>query len=238
MKSNRLLALLVAFFTLTFILSPLASDGFNGFTPEQFPVVQESWPVQPVSWAFSVWGLIYLSLLVGATVGLWHHRSNSGWNAMRPPLIISLAVGTFWIAAANNQPLVATGMIVVMSVAAIIAMSRAPSEPAALWPVALYAGWLTAATGVAISVVLSGYAILSAQASALALLAIVLVSALAVLRHRPGTWAYAFGVGWALMGVIVANLAPVNWPVIVIAGAGIAALVLRLIFPGEKAPHR
>jgi len=182
--------------------------------------------VQPVPWAFSIWGVIYLALIVGAGVGLLRHRTDREWAPMRGPLAISLGIGTFWIAVANLQPVAATVMIIFMTAAAIAAMLRAPSVPAALCPVALYAGWLTAATGVAIAVVLSGYGIVTAQASALALIALVLVLALTVFWQRPRAWAYAFGVGWALMGVIVANRAPLNPPVIALAAAGIAALVL------------
>lgn len=222
----RRMALLVAALSLSFVLSPLASDGFAGFTPGQFPVVAEHWPVQPVGWAFSIWGVIYLALLAGAAAGLWRHAEDPDWAAMRGPLAISLGIGTFWIAVANAAPVVATVMILFMTATAIAAMLRAPQAALGLWPVGLYAGWLTAASGVAVAVVLGGYGIVTAQGAALAVLVAVLAVALLVLRLRPGVWSYAFGTGWALMGVIVANLDPPNPPVIGLAALGIAALAL------------
>ena len=72
---------------------------------------------------------------------------------------------------------------------------------------------------------LSGYGVLSAQAAALVLLSLLLVIAGFVLWLRPSALAYAFGVGWAYMGVIVANLEISNTPVIALAAAGIALVV-------------
>lgn len=225
-----LLAPLVLILTVAFALSPLASNGFNGFTPNQFPVVQDSWPVQPVGWAFSIWGVIYLWLAAGAVYGVMRARHDPRWQAMRAPLAASLLIGVFWITVANLQPLAATVMIIFMAAGAIAALLRAPDGILAAGPVGLYAGWLTAATGVAIAVVLGGYGVLSAQAAALVLLALVLIVALAVQWQRPNALSYAFGVGWALMGVIVANLSPANVPVVGLAGFGIFALVALVVW--------
>ena len=97
----RYLPHLTLLFAVLFALSPLASDGFNGFTPDQFPVVQHRWPVQPAGWAFSIWGLIYLWLIAGSVWGLLKAPYDPEWQRMRRPLLVSLTVGTFWIAAAN-----------------------------------------------------------------------------------------------------------------------------------------
>lgn len=205
--------------SLGFVLSPLASDGFNGFTPSQFPVVEAHWPIQPVGWAFSIWGVIYLGLLVQALVGL----KRDDWAPMRGPLTLSLGLGMFWIAVANIRPAVAAAMIVYMAAAAIVALLRAPRQALALVPLGLYAGWLTAATGVAFAVVLSGYGVMSGQAAALLILPLSIAIAARVLWLR-AVPAFGFGVCWALMGIIIANHAPLNLPVIAIAGAGLIGL--------------
>ncbi|MDO5620384.1 MAG: hypothetical protein Q4G24_02825 [Paracoccus sp. (in: a-proteobacteria)] len=226
---NRFSALLVLILTVCFALSPLASDGFNGFTRDQFPVVQAFWPVQPAGWAFSIWGLIYLWLIAGAGFGLWQRAQAPDWQAMRPALIVSLLIGTFWIAAANYSPLLATAMILVMWAAAVAAWLRAGHQDA-LWqlrPLGLYAGWLTAASGVAAGAVLSGYGILSAQAAALVCLSLVGLAGLMLQQRRPQEWAYPAAIIWALIGVIAANLPRENWPVIALAALGIALLVWR-----------
>ena len=193
---SRYLPHLTLLFAILFALSPLASDGFNGFKPDQFPVVQERWPVQPAGWAFSIWGLIYLWLIAGSAWGLRKASDNPDWQAMRMPLLISLFVGTFWIAAANASPTLATVMIIVMAVAAIIAFLHA-GDRQPFWqvgPVGLYAGWLTAATGVAIAVLLSGYGIMSAGPAAILLILAVLAVALWVQSRRPAALTYSIAV--------------------------------------------
>ncbi|MDO5648900.1 hypothetical protein [Paracoccus sp. (in: a-proteobacteria)] len=225
---TRPLALIVLILTVLFALSPLASDGFNGFTPAQFPVVQDFWPVQPAGWAFSIWGLIYAWLIVGGLFGL---RRDGDWAAMRAPLAVSLFIGVFWIAVANRAPVAATVMIVGMWAGAVLAFWRAgPSDPwVQVRPVAIYAGWLTAATGVAMGVVLGGYGVLSPHLAALICLSVVLVAALMIQRARVAEWGYPFAVGWALLGVIAANAPRGNWDIVALSGLGIALLAAQCV---------
>ena len=98
---SRYLPHLTLLFAILFALSPLASDGFNGFKPDQFPVVQERWPVQPAGWAFSIWGLIYLGLIVYAVRQLLPKTRESemlrafGWpSAILPSMIRKGAAST------------------------------------------------------------------------------------------------------------------------------------------------
>ncbi|MGB5836290.1 MAG: hypothetical protein WBH14_04495 [Albidovulum sp.] len=220
------LATSVVLVSIAFALSPLMTRDFAGYRPEQFPVFQEFWPVQPAGWAFSIWGVIYVWLILGAVWGLLKAPHDVGWHNMRRPLVISLGMGTFWIAAANASPILATVMIFAMAVFAIAAMLGAGSD-APGWqvrPVALYAGWLTAATGVGTGVVLGGYGVLSAQLAALAMIIAVLVAGVAVQSRRPTEWAYPGAIIWALVGVISANLPARNWSVIVLSAFGIVVL--------------
>ncbi|TNJ41454.1 hypothetical protein [Phaeobacter sp. B1627] len=240
MTSSRNMAIVVLIATLTFAVSPILTSGFNGFTPEQFPVVQLNPPVQPAGFAFAIWGLIYLWLILSAAYGVWRAADAPGWRAMRPPLAISLIIGTFWIAAANAAPVLATVMIVAMAAAAILSMLRAGHDRPWLQarPVAVFAGWLTAASGVAIGVVLGGYAILSAQTAAIICLLGVLCIAVAVQSARPREWGYCAAVSWALFGVIVANLSGPNLPVIALATLGMATLTLRVLQSNMKDADR
>ncbi len=226
-----ILALSVLAAAIAFAMSPWLSGGFAGFSPAQFPVKQDFWPVQPAGWAFSIWGAIYTWLIFGAVWGLINAPHDPNWRSMRRPLLVSLGVGSFWVMAANASPVLATFMIVAMAVLATAAMLRAGfSNPA--WqvrPVALYAGWLTAATGVGTGVVLSGYGILQPQASALVMMSCVLITALYVQSRRRQEWAYPLAVIWALCGIIAANMPTQNWPVIALAALGILALTYRTL---------
>lgn len=222
----RLLAILVLLASLAFAVSPLMSNGFGGYRPEQFPIPQADPPIQPAGWAFSIWGLIFAWLVAGSAFGAWKRAEDPDWHPMRPALLVSLGLGAFWIETAHRTPIGATILIVAMLVPAVIAFLRAGRRDA-VWqvrPVALYAGWLTAATGASTGILLGGYGILSEQTAAMLCLVGVTVAALLIHGRRPREWAYPAVVIWALTGIFVANLSPANLPVLVLSG--LAALLL------------
>lgn len=207
MDGRRLKAVLTLAAAVAFAAAPLFSDGFAGFAPERFPVPQERPPVQPAGWAFAIWGPIYAALLVHAGAGLFLRAEAADWDRTRWPLIASLVPGAAWIATARASAPLATLLLAVMLAAALAALARAPRRDPWLGraPLGLYAGWLTAATGVAGGLMLAGYSVTGATAAALiALAAVTAVAARAILRGAPP--AYAVAVAWALVGVIAANL--------------------------------
>lgn len=223
-----------AIFTVTaamaFVLSPLASDGFNGFRADQFPIPQVDPPVQPAGYAFSIWGVIYLWLLASAVYGLLQRHSDPDWDAMRWPLMGSLVIGAAWIPIAQISPLWATILIWLMWGTAVWALLVAGTKDR-LWqrtPIALYAGWLTAASCVALGLMLAGHGIVGQQTAAVAMLVVALVLAAGIMALRPDTPEYGLAVIWALVGVVVANTAPANWTVIFLCVAGIGALGARV----------
>ncbi|MDQ1900479.1 tryptophan-rich sensory protein [Paracoccus sp. WLY502] len=226
---RNLLSILVLLAAVAFAVSPMLSNGFGGYRPDQFPIPQVDPPIQPAGWAFSIWGLIFAWLVAGSAFGAWKRPADPDWQPMRPALLVSLALGMFWIETAHNTPIGATVLIVAMLVPALIAFLRAGRQDP-VWqvrPVALYAGWLTAATGASFGIVLGGYGILSEQAAAILCLLAVTGAALAVQAVRPGEWAYPAGVAWALIGILAANLTPANPVVLVLAGLAATALIWR-----------
>ena len=234
-------AILTVTAALAFALSPLTTDGFNGFRPDQFPIPQVDPPVQPAGYAFAIWGLIYVWLIAGAVFGLLKRDVVPGWDAARWPLIVSLVIGAAWIPVAQTSPLWATGLIWVMLIAALWALMRAGTADR-LWlrtPIALYAGWLTAASCVSLGLVLAGHSVLDAQVAALSMIGLALILALVVLTLRPDALEYAATVAWALVGIAVSNAEPLNVAVLSLCAAGLAALTLttRRVMTGTD-PNR
>ena len=229
--NDRTARIILLLLTVAFAVSPILSNGFGGFYPESFPVQVDRWPAQPAGWAFSIWGLIYLGLILAAAWALWRPETMPQWTRAAVPLGTSLFIGVFWIETAMRFPPMATVMILAMSATAIIAMFRAGDNWREWVPIGLYAGWLTAASGVAVSVVATGYGILSPRTAAIALIVCVLIAAVAIASARPRLWTYRAGVIWALFGVIVANAAASDWLIATICGAGIIMIALfdRLI---------
>lgn len=225
-RKTSLLTLLAA---LAFALSPLLSSGFNGFAPDQFPVPQDNPPVQPAGYAFAIWGLIYLWLIAGAVFGIWDRATDPDWEPMRPALIVSLVIGAGWIPVAQLSPLWATVLIWAMLATAVLALMRA-GKADHLWlrtPIALYAGWLTAASCVALGLVLAGYGYIDAQMAAWLGITLALVIGLSVQALRPDAPAYPAAVIWALVGVLVSNLDGPNWSVLALVALGIGLLGWR-----------
>ncbi len=233
--NDRIARVAILILVVGFAASPILSNGFGGFYRESFPVQAERWPAQPVGWAFSIWGLIYLALIASAAWAVWRPASMPGWSRALLPLGLSLFIGLFWIEAAMRAPLVATAMILPMAAGAIVAMLRVGPDWRETAALGLYAGWLTAASGVAVSVVLAGYGVLVPRIAAVALIGVVLGVAVMVAARRPRLWTYRAGVIWALFGAIVANVSAGDGAITAICGAGMVALVVA---PRLLAGHR
>lgn len=220
----RLKAILLFVATLGFMVASYSARNFRGYEPGDFPVPYTDPPIQPAGWAFAIWGLIYLWLIAHAAYGLFKRADDAGWDAPRWPLIISIALGASWLEVAMTAPLWATAQICIMWAGAALAMTAAP-KATQRWilaaPIGLYAGWLTAASGVATGVVLIGYGILSETAASLVMLAVIAAIALTLTRRFAPPASYPAGVIWALIGIIAANLSTAP----VIAGAAALAAV-------------
>lgn len=192
------------------VAAPALTPAFTGYDPATFPVRIDRPAIQPAGYAFSIWGLIYLWLLAHAAFGLLKRKSDPAFLRPALPLLISGLLGSVWLAIASTAPLMATAVILVMGALAMLAYLRAdPVQDRWLLaaPLAIYAGWLTAACGVSVGVILAGYGILSNTASALAMLAVVIGVALVVQARRPAMPVYGATVVWAAIGVVVANWA-------------------------------
>jgi hypothetical protein len=198
----------LALAALVFAAGPWLVPGFDGYRPSAFPVPQIGPPVQPVGIAFAIWGIIYAWLLVSAVFGLIWRTDAVDWYPMRPPLTVSLLIGAAWLPVAELAPVTATILIWLMLGSALLALIRAPRADRwyARGPVALYAGWLTAASAVGSGLVLAGYGVTGEVPAAWAMLALAFVIGMAVLLAVPDCAEYGAGLGWALLGVGAANL--------------------------------
>lgn len=206
---KNIYAWLTLILTATFVVSPALTNPFMGFTADQLPYPQIDPPVQPAGYAFAIWGLIYGWLVVSAVFGVWQRADSPSWDYVRAPLIVSLAVGTPWLAIANASAIWATFTIFIMAAAAIVAFIRAPKLDR-WWlqaPVGIYAGWLTAASFVSLGSTAAGYGIvLGSLGWAYLAIILALCVSLAVIARKPAAPEYGLTVIWALVGIIVANM--------------------------------
>ncbi|MEH6645380.1 hypothetical protein [Sulfitobacter sp.] len=224
---SRNAAAIVAFlFAVFFAISPAFVQDFGGFSPDQFPVPQDEPPVQPEGYAFAIWGVIYLWLIVGMGFGLWKRREDAQWHPMRLALIPSLAVGSVWLAVAVASPVWASVLIWVMLITALVALFRSPVDDRwyAALPLGLYAGWLSAASCVSLGLLAAGYGYLDGTTAAVAAIILALVLASAVQSQLGRAPSYGIAVIWALIAVVVQNFSS-NATVAALAAGGATALV-------------
>ncbi len=202
-------ALLVLIFTLTFVVSPLITPPFDGFEARQLPNPQPDPAIQPAGYAFSIWGVIYLWLLFAAIWGVWKTGDDPRFDRSRLWLAASLAIGTPWLWIAGQSAIWATVGIWAMQVTAVIALLQSPKVQ--FWtyrtPVALYAGWLTAAAFVSLAVTLAGYNIgFSDFGWAVLGIPVATVLAVVIQWQRPDAVPFSVAVAWALVGIVAANV--------------------------------
>lgn len=217
------LTLSIAFAAVPFIVDP-----FTGFSADQLPVPQINPPVQPAGYAFAIWGVIYLYLIVSAAFGAIERTQSSDWHDARVPLNVSLLFGVPWLAIAPASAILATITIVIMAIGAIMALGRAPLDDRWLFqaPVGLYAGWLTAASFVSIATVCAGHGVaFDSVIWALIGIAGAFIVATYVLWRRPNALGYRFAVVWALVGIVVAN----GITTVVVTAAAILGIALLLL---------
>lgn len=210
---------------LAFAAGSAMSSGFDGFDPAAFPNPVEDLPLTPAGYAFSIWGVIFIALILNAFYGLIKRDTDAGWDATRWPLFITQTIGAAWIGIATVSPVMATITIWLMLAGALVALRRGLDTPETWWmhvPLALLAGWLTAASWVALTTTLVGFTALSPATGSWLGLAGALVTALAVLRSLPQA-GYGIAVIWALIGVMVSNLSG-NLPFLIATGAGAAVV--------------
>jgi hypothetical protein len=237
MTQSRILPLLLLLAALAFAGMPFVTS-FSGFEPDLYPVPQDDPPAQPAGYAFSIWGIIYLWLIVSTGFGLWKRADDRDWAATRPALLVSLIIGVAWLPVAEVSPVWATILIWAMLISALYALLRTPKRD--LWllraPVGLYAGWLTAASSVSIALVGAGYDLLPLSQTAWAILAILigLSVSLAMLMSRSPLLAYGAAVVWALIAIVVKNGTDVA-SVSALAAFGVVVVAGLALFRGRQA---
>lgn len=224
------LALILVLSTLAFALAPIVTPPFTGHDPGQFPVEILRPAIQPAGYAFAIWSAIYLWLILHAGFGLWKRQADPAWVKVRPALTLAVVLGTVWLAIAGASPILATGVILVMAAAAITAFLQATTARD-LWllsaPLAILAGWLTAAAAVSTGVLLAGYGILGNEEAAIDMMAAVLILGALVQWRKPRMPVYGLTLVWALVGIAVANWG--SGTIVAWVAFGIAAVALTAV---------
>lgn len=195
--------------------------------------------LRAAGYAFSIWGLIYVGLGAYALYQLRPSRGPAGLSRRLalPATVAAAACGAWIFASAADWRWATVAIISVGAAALIFGLWRAvPTAAAAdrgekalvLWPLALLAGWLTAASALNWITVLTAEGFVPSDAAdtvaAVGVAATLALAAVVVWRTR--LIPYAAAVVWALAAIWVAEREEGRPLVAVLALGGAVALAL------------
>ena len=191
-----------------------------GQSPAEFAADSDA-TLRVAGYAFSIWGVIYLGLLVYAVRQVLPQTGESdlirrlGW----PSVAALLGIGLWIVASAGDWEIgtivLIFGSLLVLLIPLLLnahtirALGRGDRDRwMTVWPLALLAGWLTIASPVNLLTVATGNgdlpAVLPPLGWALVAVAAVVVVALLV-TWRLRLTAYSIPIAWGLLGVFVAE---------------------------------
>ena len=222
-----------------------------GQTPAEFSADSDE-TLRVAGYAFAIWGVIYLGLLIYAVRQVLRQTGESllihrfGW----PSVAAFLGIG-WWVVAAAFDWEAATVVLIFGSLIALLlpllhnadairALGRTERDRwLVIWPLALLAGWLTVAAPLNLLTVATGNEALPAMLSptAWAMLAIVIAALVAVgVTFRLRMMAFALPVAWGLLGAFVAEQERNTVLAYVALAAAVAVLVAAVILTFRLRP--
>ena len=197
--------------------------------------------ITPVGWAFAIWGVIYTLAIVQA-VSVLVTRTDTVSRRLQVDLVVLYVGGAVWIALAALDSSAATAaallVMLVAGVDAVLTVSRdaiGPHRLAVLTraSVGLYAGWVTAAFFLNVSTALVDADVVEADVVGwqLVVVAVAVLTLLAVLVATRGNVAYAVAGVWAMAGIAVTGSSDGTTEVLVgaIVGAVLIAATLTVV---------
>jgi hypothetical protein len=222
-----------------------------GQTPQEFSADSDE-TLRVAGYAFSIWGLLYLGLLVYAARLALPQTGESllinrlGW----PSAAALLGIGWWIVASAFDWEWATVALIfgslfvllipLLLNAGAIRALGRTERDRwMVVWPLAALAGWLAVASPVNLLTILTGNGALPENPSSTvwAMLAVAVVALVAlVVTARLRMLAFALPVAWGLLGAFVAEQARNPSLAYAALAAAIAVLVGAVILTFRLRP--
>jgi len=218
----------------TIAVNYMAATGkFGGVSVE---TISNRYPtlITPSGFAFTIWNLIYLGLLVFSIYQIAGNNL-SRFRSIRSLYILSCALNCAWIFFWVQERIdisfvIISALFIVLFL--IILRVRSHKNYAEYWsvksPFGLYFGWITAAAVVNLAVLLSslGHPI-SVLTGSLFILAAAAMGVL--IRAKFGNYLYPLAIAWAATGIAVKQSGN-TWIVVASAAAVVACLIASLSF--------
>ncbi len=209
--TDRLRAILVLLATIgTIVFNSLAANGLvGGVTPaeisDRYPT-----PITPAGYAFAIWSLIYLGLVVFSIYQLLPANA-ARFRGIRSLYIISCALNCGWIYFWHNDQIgLCLGIIsaLLLTLFFINWRLKQTGSLSEYWfvkaPFSIYFGWVTAATLVNFAILLksTNADISGGTWTTIAVILIALAATLGVIiRLRLSNYLYPLAIAWALAAI-------------------------------------
>lgn len=214
-----------------------------GAVSAQYPTL-----LTPAGWAFSVWGLIFLSLAIYAGWQLLPaQRRNHLPDAVARPLTVASAAAGLWVVCFSYELIAICTALMLLTLGALIVgygrgrrlvlAGKAPGL--ASWPLSLFMGWISVATVVNVTLALREWGwtppVNVSVLLSVVLLAVVLgLGGLVAFRFRDAV--YPLVLAWGLLGIWAARraeLPELGWWALALAGV-LAAIALLVAIRGRR----
>lgn len=217
-----MLAALVLLATFAMVgFNALAAAGFvNGVTPDavsaRYPTV-----LTPAGYAFSIWSLIYLGMVAFSVYQLLPANLTK-FSRVRVLYLVTCVLNCAWIWCWHHDLIAACFVIIFLLLATLLLICSRLRGPASFVdslfskaPFGIYAGWVTVATLVNLTILL-GIVGINAQSRLLGVAFIILAAACAVaVRWRIANYLFPIAVAWGLTAVAVKQSG--NTPIVIAA---------------------
>jgi hypothetical protein len=240
-RTEKIRQILVILATVgTIIINYLAASGsINNATPGE---ISDKYPtlVTPADYAFSIWGLIYLGMILFSIYqALPSQAANSHFLKIRTIYIAGCAANCAWIYFwLNERILIATAVIFIfLGLLAFINLSlKGANSIAETWlvrvPFGIYFGWLTVASiiNAAVALIFAGVEASNTTATIWACVLIAVAAILGVvIRLKLGIAVYALTIAWALTAIAVKQSGKTL--IVSLCAFGVIALLIAFFTP-------
>lgn len=178
----------------------------NGEISDQYPTL-----FTPAGFTFSIWGLIFLTLIIYAIKQVFPgRREDDLYNHLAPPLVLSNCLSILWVVLFSFELLGWSALVIIlMLITSLVLLVKAHKFRGSFFvtlPFSLYSGWLTVATIAGIALWLTSMGWSGLPAPLCAVLLIVFSGALGVyVSNRLRDLIYPLVIAWGLLGIYVAQ---------------------------------
>ncbi|MEM1327428.1 MAG: hypothetical protein AAGI23_15800 [Bacteroidota bacterium] len=200
-----------------FLLVPIVNFGVQFFADSPFSDDPENF-IQPAGYAFSIWGPIFLGMIIYSWFQMKDERieSESLRKATIAGILAALASITFvpisytdiqWLSLFNLLWHLSALIWLFVNLRKQIQLESNPNTKWYYLPTQMYLGWISAATAIGFALVIKDTSLVLSESTELLITAVVIavLALVALLMISKNGGVSAIVIIWALIGVIVAN---------------------------------